>query len=369
LNLEVRDLRLVEAIAETGSVTQAGTRLHVTQSAASHQLRELERRLGAPLFLRRRRRMVPTAEGELIVEAAGKVLHALSEVEARIRGLGDGTNGLLRLTTECYTCYHWLPKLLRSFGELHPGVDVRIVLEATARPLEALLDGTLDVALVHRPLRDRRVVEAPLFDDEFVAILPPDHPLAGRAYLEPEDFADEHLLVYTTQREHLIVFQQFLAPAGVVPRKVSHLQLTEAILEMVENGIGVSVLAGWAVAPRVEAGALRAVRLTRRGTFRRWSAAYSALRKPPGYLLDFVALLAQSELSGRTTAQRPNTSAGGRRHEPKARRLPLPERGAAASNASLRDRILTTRSSPAPLRGRSRLRSPRGRERVRARSV
>src|SRR6185295_16239255 len=119
--------------------------------------------------------------------------------------LGDGTSGLLRLTTECYTCYHWLPKLLRSFGELHPGVDVRIVLEATERPLEALLDGTLDVALVHRPLRDRRVVEQPLFDDEFVAIVRPDHPLAGRAYLEPKDFAGEHLLAYAAPREKLVV--------------------------------------------------------------------------------------------------------------------------------------------------------------------
>ena len=295
MDLEVRDLKLVEAIAETGSVTKAGMRLHVTQSAASHQLRDLERRLGAQLFLRLRRRMVPTPEGEIVAEAAGKLLREIGEVEARVRGLGDGTNGLLRLTTECYTCYHWLPKLLRSFSELHPGVDVRIVLEATERPLEALLDGTLDVALVHRHLRDRRVVEAPLFDDEFVAILRPDHPLAGRAYLEPADFAGEHLLVYAAPRERLVVFEQFLAPAGVVPRKVSHLQLTEAILEMVENGIGVSVLARWAVAPRVEAGALRAVRLTRRGTFRRWSAAYSGLRTPPGYLLDFVSLLAKSE--------------------------------------------------------------------------
>ena len=348
MNLEVRDLRLVEAIAETGSVTQAGTRLHVTQSAASHHLRELERRLGTPLFLRRRRRMVPTPEGELIVEAAGKVLRELGDVEAKVRGLGDGTNGLLRLTTECYTCYHWLPKLLRSFGELHPGVDVRIVLEATERPLEALLDGTLDLALVHRPVRDRRVVEAPLFDDEFVAILPSDHPLAGRAYLEPQDFADEHLLVYTAQREHLVVFQQFLAPAGVVPRKVSRLQLTEAILEMVENGIGVSVLARWAVAPRVEAGALRAVRLTRRGTFRRWSAAYSALRTPPGYLLDFVSLLAKSERSGRRTAPRSNRIARGRRREPQARRVRTPEHGVAASAASVRGRILAARSSPPP---------------------
>jgi LysR family transcriptional regulator for metE and metH len=294
LDLEVRDLRLVEAIAETGSVTKAGTRLHVTQSAASHQLRDLERRLGAQLFLRLRRRMVPTPEGEIVVEAAGKLLRELGEVEARVRGMGDGTNGLLRLTTECYTCYHWLPRLLRSFGELHPGVDVRIVLEATERPLEALLDGTLDVALVHRPLRDRRVVESPLFDDEFVAILKPDHPLAGRAYVEAEDFAGEHLLVYAAPREELVVFEQVLTPAGVVPRKVSHLQLTEAILEMVENGIGVSVLARWAAAPRVEAGALRAVRLTRRGTFRRWSAAYSALRTPPAYLLDFVALLSRA---------------------------------------------------------------------------
>jgi LysR family transcriptional regulator, regulator for metE and metH len=296
MDLEVRDLRLVEAIAETGSVTQAGARLHVTQSAASHQLRDLERRVGAQLFLRLRRKMVPTPEGELLVESARKVLRELGEVAAKVRGLGDGTGGLLRLTTECYTCYHWLPKLLRAYQELHPGVDVRIVLEATDRPLESLLDGTLDLAMVHRPLRDRRVVETPLFDDEFVAVVRPDHPLAARPFLVPSDLAGEHLIAYAAPKEQLLVFEQFLAPAGVTPRKLSHVQLTEAILEMVESGLGVSVLARWAVAPRVEAGTLKTVRLTRHGTFRRWSAAYLALRRAPGYLTDFVTLLKRESL-------------------------------------------------------------------------
>jgi LysR family transcriptional regulator for metE and metH len=182
----------------------------------------------------------------------------------------------------------------------HPGVDVRIVLEATERPLEALLDGTLDVAMVHRPLRDRRVVETPLFDDEFVAVVRPDHPLASRPFLEPSDLEGEHLIVYATPRERLLVFEQFLAPAGVTPRKVSHVQLTEAILEMVESGIGVSVLARWAVAPRVESGALKAIRLTRGGTFRRWSAAYLALRRAPGYLADFISLLKRESLPSQT---------------------------------------------------------------------
>src|SRR4030095_9896073 len=113
MNLEVRHLKLVEAIAETRSVTRAGERLHLTQSALSHQLRDIETRLGTPLLLRLNRRMVPTPAGERLLESARTVLAHLRGTEEEIRGMGKKEGeGLLRLAIECYTCYHWLPALL-----------------------------------------------------------------------------------------------------------------------------------------------------------------------------------------------------------------------------------------------------------------
>src|SRR5580765_3953113 len=104
MELEVRHLRLVMAVAEEGSVTAASRRLHVTQSALSHQLRDAEEKVGAPLFLRLSKRMVPTPAGERLLQSARMVLGELERTSREISGKGDA--GMIRLSTECYTCYH-----------------------------------------------------------------------------------------------------------------------------------------------------------------------------------------------------------------------------------------------------------------------
>ena len=109
MDVEVRHLRLVAAIADSGSLTRAGDRLHLTQSALSHQLRDIESRLGAALFLRVGKRLVLTPAGERLLASARDVLDRLQQTELEIRELGKERGGVLRLTTECYTCYHWLP--------------------------------------------------------------------------------------------------------------------------------------------------------------------------------------------------------------------------------------------------------------------
>ena len=162
--------------------------------------------------------------------------------------------------------------------------------------MAALFDGRLDLAIVHNTARDRRLVSRPLFRDELVLITPPDHPLAGRPYINAADLADEHLIVYAAPREELSVFQKLLFPAGVAPRQVSHLELTEAIVEMVKAGLGVGVMARWAVAPQLAAKSLRAVPLTRRGLYRSWAAVRLRASAPPVYFNAFIDLLAGKEM-------------------------------------------------------------------------
>src|ERR671930_932390 len=103
MDLEIRHLQLVSAVAEVGSLTRAGDRLHLTQSALSHQLRDIESRLGTPLFLRIGKRLVLTPAGERLLSSAREVLERLQQTEHEIRCMGQDHAGLLRLTTECYT--------------------------------------------------------------------------------------------------------------------------------------------------------------------------------------------------------------------------------------------------------------------------
>lgn len=290
MDLEVRHLKLVATVAEEGSVTRAANRLHLTQSALSHQLRDVEEKLGVALFQRTARRMLLTPSGERLLESARRVLEELEKAEKALRHDGNSREGLLRITTECYTCYHWLPSLLNAFQQKSPRVDVRIVAEATRRPVEALLEGELDLAIISDPVKNRKVALEPLFQDELFLVTAPDHWLSRRAYVNAEDLADEHLILYCDDKRDLTIYQQVLIPAGVSPRQLSSVQLTEAILEMVKAGMGVSAIAGWAIAPYVKSKQVRAVRLTRNGVRRHWQAATLRSAQRPRYIDDFIKL-------------------------------------------------------------------------------
>jgi LysR family transcriptional regulator for metE and metH len=299
LHLEVRHQRLVAAVADTGSVTRAARRLHLTQSALSHQLRDVETRLGTALFARTARRMVTTPAGERLLATARRVLDELAAAE-RDLGAAAADVGVARVATECYTCYHWLPGVLREFRERWPGVELRIVPEVTADPVGALRNDALDVAIVHRTPEDEAgaLRYTALFDDELVVVVAPGHRLAELPHVRPEDLAEEHLILYSTPHAESTVLARVLAPAGVVPKQLSRIQLTEAILELVQARLGVTVLSRWAVGPQLRAGTLVAVPLTAGGFRRQWGAVTRRGGAEPAYLHDLLGLLRQHLAAG-----------------------------------------------------------------------
>lgn len=295
--IDTRHLRLLTAIVEEGSVTRAALRLHLTQPALSHQLHNAEEELGAPLFERINKKMVLTPAGERLLAVSRVVLEELRVAEEELRKSTAGGEGRLRISTECYTCYHWLPARLKLFHEIFPRVEVQIVAGVTHHPLPALLDGRLELAIVSDPKPNRRLEFQPLFEDELVAVMAPSHSLASRTWIRPEDFVGQHYIMYSIAREESTVFQQFLNPASVTPRQVSHVDLTEAILEMVRAGLGITVLARWAVAPLLASGELHAARLTRWGIRRKWCAALRRNGLRPAHIDSFVDLLQKHPIS------------------------------------------------------------------------
>lgn len=290
MRLEIRDLRLVSAIAEQGNLTRAGQQLYLTQSALSHQLADLERRIGGSLFERSGRRMIPTRLGEHLCERAKPALAQIGALERDLVEMASGREAVLRIATECYTGYHWLPPVLEAFHRRHPGVDVRIVPEATSNPVAALVAGTIDLCVLNTRVKDRRIAITPLFNDELVLVVGESHRLANKRVIEPAELREERFLMYSPPSDSQ-AFQSILAPVGVSPGQLSVLQLTEAILELVKAGLGVSILARWAVDPYLDSGSLRLIPINHPGVARRWQVATRATKPAPEFINDFIGFL------------------------------------------------------------------------------
>ena len=293
MRLELRDLRLAVAMGEFGTLTRAAQHLNLTPSALSHQLADLERRLGAPLFERSGRRLIATHLGELLCASGRTALAGVEDVERLLTEATKGGQSWLRIAADCYTSFGWLPPVMDSFRAAHPAIDVRIIPEATHDALGALLNGTIDLSIMSMPVRDRRVRTVALVDDELMLVVSSGHRLAKRASVNPEELRDERFLAYSPPESNN-AFQQVLQPAGVSPKQVMVLQLTEAILEMTRASMGVTILARWALQPHLERGGLKAVRINHTAARRTWTAAIRATRPTPSYIDDFIRFLSMT---------------------------------------------------------------------------
>lgn len=303
VDLEIRHLRLMVEIAERGGLTRAASALNMTQSAASHQLRDAEERLGTPLFRREGRALVRTEAGDRILESARRVLEEMSRAALDARRIAGGTREKLRIATECYTCYYWLGPLMERLSRRFPDVDVEVVVEATHRPVDYLLAGKLDIGIINLPNRFPGLTFEKILVDELVGVVSPTHRLAAKRFLEPKDFAGEPMILYDVDPTQITFLQKFLKPARVTPGRIHHVKLTEAILELVRAGKGVSALARWAVEPQAQRLGLVLRPLGKKGFAREWNAAYRKGTLAP-HMREFIDLLATEPMDVRLTGTR-----------------------------------------------------------------
>jgi LysR family transcriptional regulator for metE and metH len=296
MTLELRHLDLVRAAVEEGGLTRAGKRLGLSQSALSHQLRAVEEQFGVTLFHRMGRRLALAPAGERILRTARLVIPEMERTEMELQQNSNQVHGTIRLGAECYSCYQWLPGIIRRFIRKNPAVDLRIVTGTTEKPIEALLGNDLDMAIVSQPARDRRLKIVELFEDELVAVTAAGHPLAGKPYLHPKDFSGETLYSYPSFSTSP-VYQRMLRTAGIRPKEVSEIPFTEAILQLVKNGFGVAVLARWIIQPNLANGDYLSFPITARGLRRKWCAVVRSSKGSPEHLTALLQTLRNESLT------------------------------------------------------------------------
>jgi LysR family transcriptional regulator, regulator for metE and metH len=285
--LEIRHLKSLIAIADCGSLSRAAGRIHLTQSALSHQLRALEDHYHVRLIDRGTRAVTLTRAGERMVAAARAVIEQIHSAERDVARLAHKPAGTLRIALECHTCFDWLLPIMHVFRKEWPEVQLDLVSGFHPSPLELLADGEADVIIGSPQKRRRGVAWHPLFRFEVLAVLPTDHRLRAKRYLAAEDFADETLITYPVPDDRIDLIRHVLKPAGVKPRRRTT-ELTLAILQLVASHQGVAALPSWGVASYVNREQVLGRRIGKTGL---WSDLYAAtttaMAKQP-YLEDFL---------------------------------------------------------------------------------
>ncbi len=245
MHIDLRHLRTIAMVHETGSLARAAGRLHITQSALSHQIKALEDQAGVEIFLRRSKPMRLSAAGMRLLHLAERVLPEIAATEAEFAALREGRAGRLHIAIECHACFDWLFPVLEQFRRVWPSVDVDIRPGLAFGALNALLRDEVDLVISSDPEVIDGITFHPLFDYAPLFIGPAHHPAAARDFVTAEDFRDETLITYPVDRARLDVFTGLLTPARVEPRAVRQVELTAVILMLVASGRGVSVLPDW----------------------------------------------------------------------------------------------------------------------------
>ncbi len=281
---------MIKAIVEEGSITRAMDVLHLSQSALSYQLKEAELQVGTQLFYRRNKKLILTPVGKKLYTSAIKVLAEMDATDSEIKKMMNGENGVIRISTECYTSYHWLPAVLKKFNNEFPNVEIEIVFEATHRPIEKLMEGELDLAITSNPELIDKIEFIKLFADEMLAVVAPQHPWANRPFVQAEDFQDVTLIIHSLPLDTVSIYRTELIPKGISPKKLIVLPLTEASIELAKANMGVIVLANWALKPYLS-NDIKAVKINPEGFFRQQYVARIRDRAYPVYFDYFIKFL------------------------------------------------------------------------------
>lgn len=286
--LELRHLRTLVALRDSGSLVEAAERIHLTQSALSHQLKELESRLDASLFVRKTRPVEFTRAGQRLLALAEQVLPLVRMAERDLSRLSGHESGRLHMAIECHSCFQWLMPTIDHFRDHWPEVEVDIPGGHHFEPLPALARGQLDLVITADPQPLSGIDYEPLFHYQGLLAVARQHPLAERSHITPEDLAAETLITYPVEHSRLDIFTQFLDPAGVRPCEIRTAELTIMMMQLVASGRGVCALPNWALTEYLVRDYVKAVRIGENGM---WSTLYAAIRsdsRGQAWLEDFL---------------------------------------------------------------------------------
>jgi DNA-binding transcriptional LysR family regulator len=246
---ELRQYRYFVEVARQGTFTAAAEALHMTQSAISEQILQLEREFGCLLFERQRLGIKLTPAGEYLLPQAEALLQRAAEAKDGLARFRQGYQDRIRIGSILGPLQSWVPAALAEFSQLQPQVQIQVDHQLTVdQILDSVSAGRLDVGIVTlgptQPARSREggLQETPLLEEDLGVVAPAGHPVSELAHVTPEDLRGVHLITFPASYSMRQIIEGWFRNAGLVPLVAAETGLLEVTLRLVGSGLGVAVL-------------------------------------------------------------------------------------------------------------------------------
>ena len=259
INLD--QLRVFQAVAQTGSFTRAADVVHLTQPGISKHVKQMEESFGTPLFDRSGRKATLTEAGAILFEATQGVMAIIDVAEQRIEDLKGLRGGRLRLGTSFPIGVYLLPRVLAQFRRKYPAIEVTLNITVSGMIGPKVLASEIDLGLASYEPRDSRLVTQAFMTDELVAIFPRDHKLAHKRHITPQQLTEDTFIVAAPGGGTRTLLEERLRDHGIVLQKVLDFGNLEGVKHAVEAGLGISIQARSVVEREIASGSMRAVKL------------------------------------------------------------------------------------------------------------
>lgn len=242
--MELKQVRQFVALSDALNFHRAALALHMSQPALSISIRKLELELGATLFDRQARGVTLTEAGIAALPHARRLLRDRDDMAEAIRATIDGTGGRLSVGFVGSAVYALLPKAVPIFRAQRPAVDLRLREATTLEIIRDVEAGDLDVGVLRTPALDvGEVALEPLYREEMILLLPPNHPLRGQETIRLEDLGDEAFIGHDRARlpNYWSLLLSAFDAAGFQPRIVEEAAHLHTLIALVESGIGLAL--------------------------------------------------------------------------------------------------------------------------------
>jgi len=279
--VDLRQLEIIRAIADTGSFTAAGEKLHVSQSAISRQILLLEDELGEPVFHRIGRRIRITPAGESLLQLSHRVFQDLQDTVSAISDKRESLRGTLRLVGGMTVCLYVFPALLAEVRRVHPHLDLKVTVGSAERSITMLRSGAGDLGMLTLPVEASDLVSVPVLEEELFLITYLTHPLAKKKAITPADLDKQPFVLFETGSITRRLVEEFFARERLEPQIIMETENVEIIKAMVRNGLVISIIPWQAVAADVRTKQLFCSRIAGNALLRQTGWLYPKMSRLP----------------------------------------------------------------------------------------